>query len=148
MIAVDLQMIVSVGALLVAVWFVQWLLTYLMLNMSMWLSQLFANDLDQKNLRLPPLPSLAFYLLMISSGASRVAKKLIVGGDERTLETVALVMVSQFLVTAIAGGYFVQSSLGFKYPKSVAIAAMTSVATMLVMSAVYLVFRRALPFIP
>lgn len=129
MFAIDVQTAGSVGIALLLTYLVEWLVKYLSLNMSLWLSDQVGTDNRNSPMWAPPIPAVAFYLLLVTKGTEVVSRRLFEGPAERTLDSLILVLSARMIVAALIGGWIVRSSLGVPYPRGVAIAAVTVIAS-------------------
>lgn len=132
MLANDAQTIGSVGLVLLVFSFFEWLVKYLSLNMSLWVIEQGGTDTKNSPMWAPPIPALAFYLLLLTKGVDAVFRRFLTGQGERTLESLSLSLAVQMIVATLIGGWIVRNSLGFTYAKSVVVAAITWVTSAVV----------------
>ena len=135
MIALALPMIGTVGLLMVVFIAIQCLISFFWLNCSIWLADQVGKESSGLSMWAKPTRWLAFYLAMIPRGVELIVRRLSAEGQSR-FEVAVWILVAQFLAAALLGGHLVQDALPVKFPRSVAIAAMTFIATTLSIGAV------------
>ena len=132
MFAVDVQTVGSVGLILLVFAFIEWVVKYLSLNMSLWVTDQVGTDTKNSPMWAPPIPALAFYLLLLTKGVEAVFRRFLTGQGERTLESLSLSLSVQMIVATLIGGWIVRNSLGFTFAKGVAVAAVTWITSTVV----------------
>ena len=134
----------GVGTGMLVVFFASWLLHYVWLNVVTGVTQHLASDSDLKTLWVSPFPIAAMWLSFTNLGITKLIRMLFPSGEERTLGTVGLALILQFLLSAFLGGVLLTESFEFRYLRCVTISGLTALAATISLTAIYFFFVRSI----